>query len=37
MYVFFRPCNEKDAIACIGVFVFMVVIYCILKGAEECG
>ena len=34
MYVFFRPCNEKDAIMCIIVLIGMVAIYCMVKGEK---
>ena len=37
MYVFIRPTNKKDAVAILGMFVLQMVIYCILKGAKECG
>ena len=37
MYVFFRPCNEKDAIAFLIMFISMVVIFSVVKGVSECG
>ena len=38
MYVlFFRPYNEKMAIMFLAMFIGMVVIHCILKGAKQCG
>ena len=37
MYVFFRPCNEKDAIMFLIVFACLVVIFSVVKGVSECG
>ena len=37
MYVFFRPCNEKDAIAFLIMLAFMVAIFSVVKGVFECG
>ena len=38
MYVLeFGLNNEKIAIGVLAVFVMQVAIYCILKGAKECG
>ena len=38
MYVFeFGFADEKMAVSVLTVFVMQVAIYCILKGAKECG
>lgn len=37
MYVFFRPCNEKDAIIFLVMLISMVVVFSVVKGAEQCG
>ena len=34
MYVFFRPCNEKDAVMCLVMLVCMVAVYCMVKGEK---
>lgn len=37
MYVFFRPCNEKDAIIFLVMLISMVGVFSVVKGAEQCG
>ena len=37
MYVFFRPCNEKDAIGILVCVICLVVIFSVVKGVSECG
>lgn len=37
MYVFFRPCNEKDAIIFLIMLAFMVAIFSVVKGVFRCG
>ena len=37
MYVFFRPCNEKDAIMFLIVFACMVALFGLVKGVIQCG
>lgn len=37
MYVFFRPCNEKDAIIFLIMLICMVVIFSVVEGVFRCG